>query len=43
MLIIKAKCQYLIMKREKMLLKNLDNLKVFVGYSNTMRDIYKKY
>ena len=36
-----AKCQYLISKREKLCLKHYYDLKVFIEYSNGIKDIYK--
>ena len=36
-----AKCQYLIKKREKNRLYNLQNPKALIEYSNNMQDVYK--
>ena len=37
-----AKYQHLINQREKVGLYHLDDLKVFIEYSNDMQDVYKK-
>ena len=39
----KAKCQYLINKREKVRLNGFNDPKTFIDYSNDMQDVYKKY
>ena len=39
----KAKCQYLIYKREKVGLNDFNDPKMFIDYSNDMQDVYRKY
>ena len=38
-----AKYQFLINKRESIVLKNFNDRKAFIKYSNDMQDVHKKY